>query len=159
MWKSCIILFNFAKQIDISMKKLIIFLLVLASLSCQTQSFDPSSLIGTKWQCVETFSNPTSTWEFSKTEIKETVTWTNINKTVHFSNKYYFSQTIPTKFDWNKVGKGDKGKYLVYYVKKSKRFFYRRIETFSKDTLLFWHERDPEAIGGHSSYELYRRIE
>ena len=122
MWKSCIILFNFAKQIDISMKKLIIFLLVLASLSCQTQSFDPSSLIGTKWQCVERFSDPTIKWEFSK-------------------------------------GKGDKGKYLVYYVKKSKRFFYRRIETFSKDTLLFWHERDPEAIGGHSSYELYRRIE
>ena len=159
MWKSCIILFNFAKQIDISMKKLIIFLLVLASLSCQTQSFDPSSLIGTKWERVERFSDPTIKWEFSKEEIHETVNRKIINKTVHFSNKYYFSQTIPTKFDWNKVGKGDKGKYLVYYVKKSKRFFYRRIETFSKDTLLFWHERDPEAIGGHSSYELYRRIE
>ena len=142
------------------MKKVIVFIIIVINInSCQTQSFDPSSLIGTKWQCVERFSDPTIKWEFSKEEIHETVNRKIINKTVHFSNKYYFSQTIPTKFDWNKVGKGDKGKYLVYYVKKSKSFFYRRIETFSKDTLLFWHERDPEAIGGHSSYELYRRIE
>ena len=142
------------------MKKVIVFIIIVINInSCQTPSFDPSSLIGTKWQCVERFSDPTIKWEFSKEEIHETVNRKIINKTVHFSNKYYFSQTIPTKFDWNKVGKGDKGKYLVYYVKKSKRFFYRRIESFSKDTLLFWHERDPEAIGGHSSYELYRRIE
>ena len=142
------------------MKKVIVFIIIVINInSCQTQSFDPSSLIGTKWERVERFSDPTIKWEFSKEEIHETVNRKIINKTVHFSNKYYFSQTIPTKFDWNKVGKGDKGKYLVYYVKKSKRFFYRRIESFSKDTLLFWHERDPEAIGGHSSYELYRRIE
>lgn len=140
------------------MKKLLIILIILVSIDSHAQTFDPKQLIGTKWQCVETFSNPTSTWEFSKTEIKETVTWTNINKTVHFSNKYYFSQTIPAKFDWNKVGKGDKGRYLVYYVEKSKRFFYLRIESVSNDTLNFWHERDPEAIGGHSSYVFYKRI-
>lgn len=141
------------------MKKVIVFIIILINIYSCTQTFNPSQLIGTKWERVERFSDPTIKWEFSKEEIHETVNRKIINKTVHFSNKYYFSQTIPTKFDWNKVGKGDKGKYLVYYVKKSKRFFYRRIETFSKDTLLFWHERDPEAIGGHSSYELYRRIE
>lgn len=141
------------------MKKILIIFIILVNINSCTQTFNPNQLIGTKWQCVERFSDPTIKWEFSKEEIHETVNRKIINKTVHFSNKYYFSQTIPTKFDWNKVGKGDKGKYLVYYVKKSKRFFYRRIETFSKDTLLFWHERDPEAIGGHSSYELYRRIE
>lgn len=141
------------------MKKVIVFIIILININSCTQTFNPSQLIGTKWERVERFSDPTIKWEFSKEEIHETVNRKIINKTVHFSNKYYFSQTIPTKFDWNKVGKGDKGKYLVYYVKKSKRFFYRRIETFSKDTLLFWHERDPEAIGGHSSYELYRRIE
>ena len=141
------------------MKKILIIFIILVNINSCTQTFNPSQLIGTKWERVERFSDPTIKWEFSKEEIHETVNRKIINKTVHFSNKYYFSQTIPTKFDWNKVGKGDKGKYLVYYVKKSKRFFYRRIETFSKDTLLFWHERDPEAIGGHSSYELYRRIE
>ena len=141
------------------MKKVIVFIIILININSCAQTFNPSQLIGTKWERVERFSDPTIKWEFSKEEIHETVNRKIINKTVHFSNKYYFSQTIPTKFDWNKVGKGDKGKYLVYYVKKSKRFFYRRIETFSKDTLLFWHERDPEAIGGHSSYELYRRIE
>ena len=141
------------------MKKVIVFIIIVIIINSCTQTFNPSQLIGTKWERVERFSDPTIKWEFSKEEIHETVNRKIINKTVHFSNKYYFSQTIPTKFDWNKVGKGDKGKYLVYYVKKSKRFFYRRIETFSKDTLLFWHERDPEAIGGHSSYELYRRIE
>ena len=140
------------------MKKLLIILIILVSIDSHAQTFDPKQLIGTKWQCVETFSNPTSTWEFSKTEINETVTWTNINKTVHFSNKYYFSQTIPAKFDWNKVGKGKKGKYLVYYVEKSERMFYLRIESISNDTLRFWHQRDPEAIGGHSSYVLYKRI-
>ena len=141
------------------MKKILIIFIILVNINSCTQTFNPSQLIGTKWERVERFSDPTIKWEFSKEEIHETVNRKIINKTVHFSNKYYFSQTIPTKFDWNKVGKGDKGKYLVYYVKKSKRFFYRRIESFSKDTLLFWHERDPEAIGGHSSYELYRRIE
>ena len=141
------------------MKKVIVFIIIVIIINSCTQTFNPSQLIGTKWERVERFSDPTIKWEFSKEEIHETVNRKIINKTVHFSNKYYFSQTIPAKFDWNKVGKGDKGKYLVYYVKKSKRFFYRRIESFSKDTLLFWHESDPEAIGGHSSYELYRRIE
>ena len=141
------------------MKKVIVFIIIVINInSCQTQSFDPSSLIGTKWQCVERFSDPTIKWEFSKEEIHETVNRKIINKTVHFSNKYYFSQTIPAKFDWNKVGKGDKGRYLVYYVEKSKRFFYLRIESVSNDTLKFWHERDPEAIGGHSSYVFYKRI-
>ena len=159
MWKSCIFLFNFAKQIDTSMKKLIIFLLVLASLSCQAQSFDPNQLIGTKWQRVDKFSDPTLTWEFTKTEIKDAVKYKDSEGVDVNVRKYYFSPTIPAKFDWNKVGKGDKGRYLVYYVEKSKRFFYLRIESVSNDTLKFWHERDPEAIGGHSSYELYRRIE
>ena len=140
------------------MKKLIIFLLVLASLSCQTQSFDPSSLIGTKWQCIELYSDPIEMWDITKTEIKETHTWKLVDKTVHVSNKYYLSQTIPTKFDWDKVGKGQKGRYLVYYVEKSKRFFYLRIESISNDTLKFWHQRDPEAIGDHSSYVFYKRI-
>ncbi len=141
--------------------KTIVYLIIIMACNIsvsQAQTYKISQLAGTKWQCVETFSNPTSTWEFSKTEIKETVTWTNINKTVHFSNKYYFSQTIPAKFDWNKVGKGKKGKYLVYYVEKSERMFYLRIESISNDTLKFWHERDPEAIGGHSSYVFYKRI-
>ena len=140
------------------MKKLIIILLVLASASCHAQTFDPKQLIGTKWQCIELYSDPIEIWEFSKTEIKVTVTWEIINKTDSVFYKYYFSPTIPTKFDWNKVGKGKKGRYLVYYVEKSKRFFHRRIETFSKDVMKFWHQGDPEAIGGHSGYELYRRI-
>lgn len=139
------------------MKKVIVFIIILINISC-AQTFNPNQLIGTKWERVERFSDPTIKWEFSKEEIHGTVNRKIINKTVHFSNKYYFSQTIPAKFDWNKVGKGDKGRYLVYYVEKSKRFFYLRIESVSNDTLKFWHERDPEAIGGHSSYVFYKRI-
>ena len=140
------------------MKKILIIFIILVSIDGHAQTFNPNQLIGTKWQRVERFSDPTIKWEFSKEEIHETVNRKIINKTVHFSNKYYFSQTIPAKFDWNKVGKGDKGRYLVYYVEKSKRFFYLRIESVSNDTLIFWHERDPEAIGGHSSYVFYKRI-
>ena len=140
------------------MKKVIVFIIILININSYAQTFNPNQLIGTKWQRVERFSDPTIKWEFSKEEIHETVNRKIINKTVHFSNKYYFSQTIPAKFDWNKVGKGDKGRYLVYYVEKSKRFFYLRIESVSNDTLIFWHERDPEAIGGHSSYVFYKRI-
>ena len=98
------------------MKKVIVFIIIVININSCTQTFNPSQLIGTKWERVERFSDPTIKWEFSKEEIHETVNRKIINKTVHFSNKYYFSQTIPTKFDWNKVGKGDKGKYLVYYV-------------------------------------------
>ena len=140
------------------LNKLIYIFILLISINSQAQTFNPNQLIGTKWQCVERFSDPTIKWEFSKEEIHETINRKIINKTVHFSNKYYFSQTIPAKFDWNKVGKGDKGRYLVYYVEKSKRFFFLRIESVSNDTLKFWHERDPEAIGGHSSYVFYKRI-
>ena len=140
------------------MKKLIIILLVLASASCHAQTFDPKQLIGTKWQCIEGFSDPTLTWEFTKTEIKDVVKYKDSEDIDVNVRNYYFSKTIPTKFDWNKVGKGKKGRYLVYYVEKSKRFFYLRIESISNDTLKFWHERDPEAIGGHSSYVFYKRI-
>ena len=140
------------------MKKLIIFLLVLASLSCQAQSFDPSQLIGTKWQRVDKFSDPTLTWEFTKTEIKDAVKYKDSEGVDVNVRKYYFSPTIPAKFDWNKVGRNERGKYLVYYVDKSKRMFYLKIESVSNDTLKFWHERDPEAIGGHSSYVFYKRI-
>lgn len=141
-----------------NMKKLLVFLIILVSIDSHAQTFDPKQLIGTKWQCVEMFSNPINTWEFSKSEIKETITWTNVNRTVVFTRKYYFSPTIPAKFEWKKVGKGKKGKYLVYYIDKSERMFYLRIESISNETLKFWHQRDPEAIGGHSSYVFYKRI-
>jgi hypothetical protein len=140
------------------MKKLIIFLLVLASLSCQAQTFDPSPLIGTKWQRIDKFSDPTLTWEFTKTEIKDAVKYKDSEGVDVNVRKYYFSPTIPTKFDWNKVGRNERGKYLVYYVDKSKRMFYLKIESVSNDTLKFWQEADPDAIGGHGGYVLYKRI-
>ena len=140
------------------MKKLLIILIILVSIDSRAQTFNPKQLIGTKWQRVERFSDPTLTWEFTKTEIKDAVKYKDSEGVDVNVRKYYFSPTIPAKFDWNKVGKGDKGRYLVYYVEKSKRFFYLRIESVSNDTLKFWHERDPEAIGGHSSYVFYKRI-
>ena len=140
------------------MKKLLVILIILVSIDSHAQTFNPKQLIGTKWECVESFSDPTIKWEFSKEEIKETVNRAILNKTASSKRKYYFSPTIPAKFEWKKVGKGKKGKYLVYYVEKSERMFYLRIESISNDTLRFWHQRDPETIGGHSSYVLYKRI-
>ena len=140
------------------MKKTFLILITLICVCAHAQTFSPKQLIGTKWQRVERFSDPTLTWEFTKTEIKDAVKYKDSEGVDVNVRKYYFSPTIPAKFDWNKVGKGDKGRYLVYYVEKSKRFFYLRIESVSNDTLKFWHERDPEAIGGHSSYVFYKRI-
>jgi hypothetical protein len=140
------------------MKKLLIILIILISINSQAQTFNPSQLIGTKWQRVERFSDPTIKWEFSKEDISETVNRKNINKTVSHTRKYYFSPTAPIKFDWNKVGKCDSGKYLVYYNDISKRMSYLKIESVSNDTLKFWHEANPDAIGDVSRYVLYKRI-
>lgn len=140
------------------MKKLLVILIILVSIDSHAQTFNPKQLIGTKWQRVESFSDPTIKWEFSKEEIKETVNRAILNKTASSKRKYYFSPTIPAKFDRNKVGKDEKGKYLVYYNDKSKRMSYYRIEVLSNDTLKFWHETNPEAIGDVSCYVLYKRI-
>ena len=67
----------------------------MASLSCQTQSFDPSSLIGTKWQRIDKFSDPTLTWEFTKTEIKDAVKYKDSEGVDVNVRKYYFSPIIP----------------------------------------------------------------
>ena len=40
------------------MKKLLIILIILISINSQAQTFNPSQLIGTKWQRVERFSDP-----------------------------------------------------------------------------------------------------
>ena len=140
------------------MKKVIVFIIILININSCAQTFNPNQLIGTKWQRVERFSDPTLTWEFTKTEIKDSVKYKDPEAIYVSVRKYYFSPTIPAKFDWNKVGKGDKGRYLVYYVEKSKRFFYLRIESISNDTLKFWNEADPDAIGDVSRYVLYKRI-
>lgn len=139
------------------MKKVIVFIIILINISC-AQTFNQNQLIGTKWQRVERFSDSTIKWEFSKEDISETVNRKNINKTVSHTRKYYFSPTAPIKFDWNKVGKCDRGKYLVYYNDISKRMSYLKIESVSNDTLKFWHEANPDAIGDVSRYVLYKRI-
>ncbi len=62
------------------MKKLLVILIILVSIDSHAQTFNPKQLIGTKWQRVESFSDPTIKWEFSKEEIKETVNRAILNK-------------------------------------------------------------------------------
>ena len=87
------------------MKKVIVFIIILININSCTQTFNPSQLIGTKWQRVERFSDPTLAWEFTKTEIKDSVKYKDPEAIYVSVRKYYFSPTIPAKSDGIRSGR------------------------------------------------------
>ena len=134
----------------------ILFLLGIAG--CNDQTFNIKSLIGTKWEHLKDYKSVYKTViEFKDTEMVETMTsLDNRNKTFRFVRPYYLSQTVPTTFNKNLVGKSTTGTYLVMLYKFDE-MDYKTIKKITPDTLVLYH-RKTNSIGGHEQTFVYKRI-
>ena len=140
------------------MRTIIILLLAFLGYSqCKSQSVTIEQLSGTKWQQISPEDGSATTWEFTDSEIKETVCYKESSPLISV-RKYYLTTDVPTTFDLTKVGGNSSGKYLVYYIDKSKRMFYEEVISLSNDTLKLHIGNTSDAIGGIAHMEVYKKI-
>jgi hypothetical protein len=141
------------------MKTLFLMCAFLLGLTCSAQSFNAKDLVGTQWEDIqgedEYASEPL---EFSTTNMTLTIRYKSGGRTVTLNNQYYLSDTIPSIFEEQKVGKNTIGKYLVYYVKKRNMLYYYTITKFTDKALILHHKKIPGTIGGPTATYEYRRI-
>ena len=84
----------------------LVFSLFLSIVGCDAQTFTVKDLIGTKWEQVKDSKATTKTVvEFTDKDMIEYCTHLYTNTKFRWPRPYYFSPTIPTSFDKNKVGK------------------------------------------------------
>lgn len=141
------------------MKTISFFILsLLGMVECNAQTFNINSLIGTKWEQIKDYeANCKTIIEFTGTDMVETVTFfTKPEKTYRTLRPYYLSQTVPTTFNKNLVGKSTIGTYLVMLYKFDE-MDYKTIKKITPDTLVLYH-RKTNSIGGHEQTFVYKRI-
>jgi len=143
---------------SVQMKKILLTFYVLmacgnASLCsiCMAQSISSSSIMNTKW--IRSYPNEKdhqSIIEFTKTKFNSTEIYTKINKTTSDSEQYYLSDTVPSVFDFSKVGKQSSGKYLLVYVADYQEMYIFKIVSLTNDILKIYFSDD--------QMEIYKRI-
>ena len=136
----------------------VFILFLLGVVECDAQTFNINSLIGTKWELIKDYeANCKTIIEFTSTDMVETVTFfTKPEKTYRTLRPYYLSQTVPTTFNKNLVGKSTIGTYLVMLYKFDE-MDYKTIKKITPDTLVLYH-RKTNSIGGHEQTFVYKRI-
>ncbi|MCR4770651.1 MAG: hypothetical protein K5874_10660, partial [Bacteroidaceae bacterium] len=95
-------------------------------------------LVGTKWKNSMLPERIISTMEFASNEIKYysklySATTGELWKEINYSKPYYLSNAIPASFDKTKVGKVQKGSYIILYNSKINRMEYFYIRTLTND--------------------------
>ena len=154
------------------MKTIIAILIALFStftINAQT-TYTLEQLVGTKWSMIypkEVENHPYSSFieirEFTANEIKtnyKRVSKVNgeIRSRLNFSKPYYLSDVIPKSFDKTKVGKVQKGSYIILYNDKTNRMEYFYIKTFTKDKLVLYHKRDYKDREDDEYTQYYERV-
>lgn len=135
----------------------LVFSLFLSIVGCDAQTFTVKDLIGTKWEQVKDSKATTKTVvEFTDKDMIEYCTHLYTNTKFRWPRPYYFSPTIPTSFDKNKVGKVTTGRYIVILY-KDERMVYKTIQKISSDTLILYR-RKVNSIGGKEQTYVYKRI-
>lgn len=100
---------NDMKQITIS----IILLLLIGGTAFAQETTTQDSLIG-RWEFIyPPHKSKGITHTFVYTEQKEYITVSYGGDSATITSHYYLSNEIPQEFDYNQVGKGKTGKYLV----------------------------------------------
>ena len=100
---------NDMKQITIS----IILLLLIGGTAFAQETTTQDSLIG-RWEFIyPPHKSKGITHTFVYTEQKEYITVSYGGDSATVTSHYYLSNEIPQEFDYNQVGKGKTGKYLV----------------------------------------------
>lgn len=120
------------------MKRIIIALIVLV-FTCDifAQEVNLSSLKGSRWE----LSYPDysvfrfTTFEFTNTQIKETVYYKTSKKTHIITNDFYLSNNKTNIFNKQMVGKCSHGKYIIHNTCESEAIVYEVIKV-DEDKLL-----------------------
>ena len=123
------------------MKKLILFLLILCNcLVCNAAGISKDILTANTWKVVypDFHGNKIhiiKVYKDNTLEIK--VTYVTLNETVSALYRYYLTDQKPKKFDIEKVGEADSGRYLVFANMEElndKDCFFVCFEVISEDT-------------------------
>ena len=127
--------------ISMIMKKLILFLLILCNcLICNAGGISKEVLTANTWKVVypDFHGNKIhiiKVYKDNTLEIK--VTYVTLNETVSALYRYYLTDQKPKKFDIEKVGEADSGRYLVFANMEElndKDCFFVCFEVISEDT-------------------------
>lgn len=136
---------------------LLILLLSFSNYSCSAE-YGSYMLGGTKWILTENGGHEHFI-EFTSSTITHTQNFITIDKTIKGTNLFYFSPTIPEKFDQLLVGKGTKGKYLIEFSNKTQNFKVFEIIKLTGDSLILRYDDDPQKyIGGFEPIRKYKRV-
>ena len=110
-----------------------------------------SELTGTKWQLTEDYDSHISDYyEYTK----KAVIWHRSDGTT-FSYPFYLSFTIPTQFDFTKVGTSTKGCYYIEYNPKIDYFYCYAIMAFEKSKGKMIHKLMNEDVIGLTDNVTY----
>lgn len=155
----------YIKDINKIMSKTVfsICTLLITCLTCNAQAMiGVLQLNGTKW--IRTYpENPEEvlrTMVFSETTINITSDYRIINDVVTNTYQYYLNDCIPSVFDFSKVGKASKGKYIICYNSRLNRIRCYEFICLEGDILTLHSRPDPnQVIGDKNGTELvYKRI-
>ncbi len=123
------------------MKKIMIFslLFVLCCMGAMAQEFSSEKLRRGVWRLtlcradektVVTYNDSIERWTY-------TIFWKGKWDPFSADKPYYLSNSVPKKFDFNRVGKGDNGRYLVTWNDKMKEVRVYEIADLTDDYLKF----------------------
>lgn len=118
--------------------------------------YSQNLLMGSKWTKKE--RHEMNIIVFSRDSIIEISTYSLIQKTIWYSKPYYLSDSIPTSFEFSKVGKPSEGKYLIDYNGKIQELEYCEIKVLNDNNLILFFEQKDGYIGGADMTVTYTRV-
>lgn len=135
-------------------------LLLLLIFNCGKCSAEYGSYMinGTKWS-LQDIGNHKHYIEFGSSTITHTQYFLQTDKTIVGTCLFYFSPTIPDKFDQSMVGKGTRGKYLIEFSNKTQTFRTFEIVEITGDSMILRHIDDQSKyFAGYDPVWKYKRV-
>lgn len=138
------------------MKKKVLSILILAICVCNIYAeYTAKQLIGTKWQNID-YKGRKKEIFFTTDSIVYTYYMTKDTMSVSFP--YYLSNEYIEKFDFSKVGKTNKGNYIVDYNPYIPEVTCGEIKKLNSDSLVIFQREKPHHVGGADMTFIYTRI-
>ena len=123
------------------MKKIMIFSLTLlfCCMGAMAQEFSSEKLRRGVWHRIGSRPDEKTITIYNDSIQHETYTifWKGKWDPFTIEKPYYLSKSVPKKFDFNRVGKGDNGRYLVMWIDKFEETEVYEIADLTDDYLKF----------------------
>lgn len=138
------------------MRKKVLSILLLAIWVCNIYAeYTAKQLIGTEWQNIN-YKGREKRMFFTTDSI--VYTYYMAKDTMCVSFPYYLSDEYTEKFDFSKVGKNNKGNYIVDYNPYIPEVTCREIKKFNSDSLVVFLRAMPHHVGGADMTVTYTRV-